>query len=128
MGLEKFNYAIDSNIEKSERVFPDDYKIKDKEKDSYDELFDGEAEITMKDSGIKDAIELSKRLEELHITKTSSEDIERLKELGRQMDIEAELEKEAYNYGSELNEKYSILDKDEYVEEDISPEILELFE
>lgn len=101
MGLEKFNYAIDANIEKAERVFPDDYKIKDEEKDSYDELFDDKPKKS-----------ITERLAEIEIYEPSKELSENLKKIGEQMANEI-ASKEAYNYGSQLNEKYSVLDKED---------------
>ena len=101
MGLEKFNYAIDANIEKAERVFPDDYKIKDEEKDSYDELFDDKPKKS-----------ITERLAEIEIYEPSKELSENLKKIGEQMANEI-ASKEAYNYGSKLNEKYSVLDKED---------------
>ena len=98
MGLEKFNYAIDANIEKAERVFQDDYKINDGEKDSYDELFDNETHKSV-----------SERLADMEIGEPSEKLTNNLREIGRR----AKLEQEAYNYGSELNEKYSVIDKED---------------
>ena len=55
---------------------------------------------------------ITERLAEIEIYEPSKELSENLKKIGEQMANEI-ASKEAYNYGSKLNEKYSVLDKED---------------
>jgi hypothetical protein len=116
MGLEKINYAIDANIEKAERVFPDDYKIKDEEKDSYDELFDDlEEQRAWKEAiaeGRAEARSIGEKLLKSDIFEPSERLAELFSKIGKNLHKD-----EVCDYGRELNEKYSALDIEEYEEE-----------
>ena len=182
-GLETYNSSLDEKVEKTERVFEDDYKPRyTRERNSYDELFERqrrseqnrleisrqkekvrlffkESEDSLKSllkmeptddddkkiiaDAIKKSVEIyQKKVDEYRNIIYSSDIsiyggysgvcttlnaladekskcdklIDELKEqylnISNKNIEESDLSEEAYNYGSELNEKYSVYDKE----------------